>query len=55
MPRLSAEHDAFAWRTHEEWLLFLQPEQSAWFTSLWRAHLRGATGVLVDGWEIAVP
>ncbi|MFG2698945.1 NUDIX hydrolase [Kitasatospora sp. NPDC048407] len=53
--RLSAEHEAFAWRTFEEWLPFLQPEQSAWFVSLWQAHLRGATVVLVDGRDTAAP
>ncbi|MFD8595949.1 NUDIX domain-containing protein [Kitasatospora sp. NPDC059646] len=53
--RLSGERDAFARRTFEEWLPFLQSEQSAWFASLWRAHLRAATVVLVDGRETAAP
>ncbi|MFD8599166.1 NUDIX domain-containing protein [Kitasatospora sp. NPDC059646] len=53
--RLSGEHDAFAWRTFEEWLPFLQSEQSTWFASLWQAYQRGATVVLLDGREIAAP
>ncbi|MFG2697173.1 NUDIX hydrolase [Kitasatospora sp. NPDC048407] len=28
---LSREHDAFAWRPHEEWLPFLQPDPSRCF------------------------
>ncbi|GLW74979.1 hypothetical protein Kpho02_72760 [Kitasatospora phosalacinea] len=47
--RLSAEHDAFAWRTWEQWEPFLQIEQRAWFTSLHAAHRRGSVVVLVDG------
>ncbi|MFD7645847.1 hypothetical protein ACFV4P_35000 [Kitasatospora sp. NPDC059795] len=52
---MSAEHDAFAWRTFEEWLPFLQSEQSARFVPLWRAHPRGATAVLVDGRDTTAP
>ncbi|MFD0568035.1 NUDIX hydrolase [Kitasatospora gansuensis] len=51
--RLSSEHDAFAWRTHDQWLPFLQPQQLAWFASLWRAHRTGTTVVLTDGHEPA--
>ncbi|WP_285737184.1 NUDIX hydrolase [Kitasatospora phosalacinea] len=48
--RLSAEHDAFAWRT---WEPFLQPEQRAWCASLRAAHRRGSAVVLVDGRDAA--
>ncbi|MEU5383580.1 NUDIX hydrolase [Kitasatospora cineracea] len=47
--RLSAEHDAFAWRTWEQWEPFLQPQQQAWFAALGAAHRLGRTVVLVDG------
>ncbi|GLW59502.1 NUDIX hydrolase [Kitasatospora phosalacinea] len=53
--RLSAEHDAFAWRTWEQWEPFLQPEQQAWFASLHAAHRAGRTTVLVDGRDAGVP
>ncbi|GAA2787516.1 NUDIX hydrolase [Kitasatospora aburaviensis] len=50
--RLSAEHDAWAWRTYDEWLPDLQPEQRAWFASLWRAHRTATTMLLTDGRDV---
>ncbi|MFI1524013.1 NUDIX hydrolase [Kitasatospora cineracea] len=46
---LSAEHDAFAWRTWEQWPQFLQSEQQAWFAALRAAHRLDRTVVLIDG------
>ncbi|RAJ40487.1 hypothetical protein K353_03379 [Kitasatospora sp. SolWspMP-SS2h] len=46
---LSGEHNAFAWRTRQQWEPFLQPEQQARFSSLRAAHRAGRTEVLVDG------
>ncbi len=47
--RLSPEHNTFAWRTYEQWLPYLQPEQTAWAASLWQAHLASTTALLTDG------
>ncbi len=52
---LSSEHTACAWRTYDQWQPYLQPEQRAWFTSLWRAHRAGITLVLTDGHDVSVP
>ncbi|KQV15979.1 NUDIX domain-containing protein [Kitasatospora sp. Root107] len=47
--QLSSEHDAHAWRTYDQWLPHLQPEQRAWFASLWHAHITNTTNLLTDG------
>ncbi|MGF1432028.1 NUDIX domain-containing protein [Kitasatospora sp. LaBMicrA B282] len=46
---LSAEHDAYAWRTPAQWAPCLQPEQRSWFAALLRARAVGVTRYLHDG------
>ena len=48
---LSAEHDRYAWRSHQEWQPCLQPQQRAWFAALWRARSAAAPRFVNDGRE----
>ncbi|WP_282204249.1 NUDIX hydrolase [Kitasatospora fiedleri] len=47
--RLSHEHDAYAWRTVEQWLPHLQPLQQGWFRSTVAARRAGTVAILRDG------
>lgn len=49
--RLSSEHDGYAWRSQHEWRRYLQPEQRAWFSALWRARCAAAPRFVNDGRE----
>ncbi|WP_371495311.1 NUDIX hydrolase [Kitasatospora sp. NBC_00374] len=48
-PVLSAEHDAYDWRSHRDWLAGLHPAQQPWFTALWRARRSRTPPYLYDG------
>jgi len=48
---LSAEHDRYAWRSHQQWRPCLQPQQRAWFAALWRARSAAAPRFVNDGRE----